>query len=372
MIGKTVGILTYHNAYNHGAVLQAFALQRTLAGLGNACSIIDYDERRPDGDYRLFRVPLTRSNIRHDLLMLLNVRAHRTSRIRYKRFRAEHLSLTAQSYQSIDDIVRGDLRFDAFVAGSDQIWHPLLLDRSCGPIYFLDFVSSGRRIAYGPSFGLSEVPPQYRERTAGFIKRFDCLSAREDTGCKIIQDLTGRAADHVLDPTLLQNASEYDQVAVSPPFDKPYILLYPMQLSDRLQALAVKMRTLLKMPIIAVVPAFFEPWRFSFADKLVFDAGPAEFLGWMKNASFVCTNSFHGTCFSIIYQKSFLGVPHTGTNTRIHSLLESLELRSRQVIERGALSSESPLLESIDYSSVAPRLQQQVNLSMAYLKRALT
>jgi hypothetical protein len=371
MIGKTVGILTYQNAYNNGAVLQAFALQRTIAGLGYTCSVIDYRERYTNGDYWLFRVPWKRSNIKHDIIMLLNLRSHLVSRKRYQRFRSEHLVLTAQSYQSVTDIINGNLSFDAYVAGSDQIWHPLLLDRPCGAVYFLDFVSSGRRIAYGPSFGLSAVPPQYRARAAGFINRFDFLSAREDTGCAIIQEIAGRTAEQVLDPTLLQNASEYDQVAVSPPFDKPYILLYPMQLSDRLQSLALKMRTLLKLPIIAVVPAFFEPWRFSFADKLVFDAGPAEFLGWMKNAAFVCTNSFHGTCFSIIYRKNFLGVPHLGTNTRIHSLLKSLDLLSRHINDPKALLPGDPLLESIDYSIVTLRLKYEINLSMEYLKRAL-
>lgn len=370
-MAKTVGILTVHGGYNFGAVLQAFALQRTISGLGHSCSIIDYREPKPDSDYRLFHVPRNRGSIKHDILMMLNLRSHLMSRKRYERFRSAYLSLTAQSYRSVEDILRGGLRFDAYVSGSDQIWHPYLLDRPCGPIFFQNFVSSGRRVAYAPSFGFSEIPSQYRDRAAESIRRFDFLSAREDTGCAIIRDLTGRSAELALDPTLLQASAEYDKVAVEPSLDKPYILLYPMQLSDRLRELALKVRTCLKLPIVAVLPAFFEPWRFSFADKLIYDAGPAEFLGWMKCAAFVCTNSFHGTCFSIIYRKNFLGVPHSGYNTRSYSLLSRLGLSARQLAEPERLGPDNPLLAPPDYSSVEPHLQQAIEQSLGYLQRAL-
>ena len=216
-MAKTVGIITYHAADNFGAVLQAFALQRTIANLGASCSIIDYREPHNDNAYRLFHTPRNRSSIKRDFLMLLNLRSHIKAKNRYKQFRADYLCVTAHSYRSLDNLLHGSLSFDAYVSGSDQVWHPYLLDRSCGPVYFLDFAGTGRRIAYAPSFGLTQMPIQYRERAAGFIRRFNFLSAREDTGCTIIRDLTGRTAEHVLDPTLLQPLAEYNKVAAPPP-----------------------------------------------------------------------------------------------------------------------------------------------------------
>ena len=369
-MNKQVGILTFHREYNLGAVLQAFALQHTIAGLGYRCSIIDY--RRPeDAVSRLFYFPRSRRSIKHDILRLMNLQSHITSRKRFDRFRMDHFLLTAKSYLSLRDLSEGGLSFDTYVSGSDQVWHPYLFDRSCGRVFYLDFVSSGRLVAYAPSFGLTEMPAQYQDRASELIRRFDYLSAREDSGCAIIKKLTGRMVDQVLDPTLLLSADEYDKVAIEPHFEKPYILLYPMQYSDSLRDLALKIRGCLKLPIVAVLPPFFEPWRFSFADKLVYDAGPSEFLGWIKNAAFVCTNSFHGTCFSIIYRKTFLGVPHTGTGTRMHSLLLCLNLLSRHIDDPEKLTSDNPLFGSLDYSPVEPRLQQAIDASTGYLRKSL-
>jgi len=125
------------------------------------------------------------------------------------------------------------------------------------------------------------------------------------------------------------------------------------------------------MPIVAVLPDHFAPWRFSFADHLVYDAGPAEFLGWMKGAAFVCTNSFHGTCFSLIYRKAFLGVPHVGTATRTVSLLKRLGLLTRLVDDSRGLESGDAIIDPIDYTLVEPRLQEAVGGSLDYLRRAL-
>jgi len=368
---KTVGILTYHAADNFGAVLQAFALQRTIKALGASCSIIDYREPQTDAAYRLFHAPRNRSSIRRDLLILMNLSSHLKARNRYEQFRLVNLELTTKSFRSLNDLLCESFNFDAYVSGSDQVWHPNLLDRSCGAIYFLDFAGAARRVAYAPSFGLTQMPVQYRERAASFIRQFDFLSAREDTGCAMIQDLTGRTADHVLDPTLLQPLAEYNKAAVAPTIRGGYILLYPMQMSDHLCNVALTAQKRLKLPIVAVLRPDFEPWRFTFADKLVYNAGPAEFLGWMKNAAFICTNSFHGTCFSIIYRKNFLGVPHLGAGTRLNSLLKYLDLLNRQIDEPGDLNINDPRLETIDYSSVEPRLDQAVKRSLDFLRKAL-
>jgi hypothetical protein len=203
------------------------------------------------------------------------------------------------------------------------------------------------------------------------LRKFDFLSVREDTGCKIIKELTGREASLVLDPTLLLPLAEYDKVTVSPVDQKPYILLYPMQCSEELCRLARNVRDCLKLPIVAVVPINQTPKSFSFADKVVFDAGPSEFLGWIKNATFVCTNSFHGTVFSIIYRRNFLSSPSLVGNTRSHNLLERVGLLSRQLISSDVLKSEDLLFEPINYIPVEIKLKQAIDVSISYLKQAL-
>lgn len=370
-MGKTVGILTYQRAYNFGAVLQAFALQRTIADLGHSCSLVDY--RAPDESvsYPVFRVPRDRGSLSADVLLLWNLRAHLRSRRRYESFRAAHLALTPESYSAVGDLRSRGPRLDVYVSGSDQIWHPTMLDRPGGPVFFQEFVEAARRVAYAPSFGVSEIPQQYVERLRERVQRFEFLSAREDTGCAILRELTGREAEHVVDPTLLQGVSAYDRVASDPVGDGPYILLYATERSDALRDLAVRLRDREKLPIVAVLPWFFSPRRYAFADRLVYDAGPAEFLGWVRGASLVCTNSFHGMCFSVIYRKRFLAVPNPTTGTRQRSLVNELGLTSR-LVDDPLRDPLEPRLEPPDYAEAGRRLNGAVERSMRYLARALT
>jgi len=385
---KSVGILTYHNEFNLGATLQAFALQRTIQELGHACMIIDYDMPGSGPTQHVYsfqmRQLLHPRSIYH---LLARYRHHRrlrfwhdTLRRRFSRFQSCHLALTDNTYRSASELEHSCPPFDVFVAGSDQIWNPNIWRPrpsmpgcDCERVYFLDFVTSGRRVAYAPSFGVTEIPMAYRERFARLMSRFDYLSAREESGCKIIHELTGREATHVLDPSLLLTDASYKQVAIIPHQCAPCVLLYPMARSDRLNYLARQISRRLKHPLVAVLPFSHDPRNYSFADRVVSDAGPAEFLGWMDKAAFVCTSSFHGLALSLVYRKGFLmvaaGTP--GANTRSASLLAKTNLLSRQVTCGSGPRSIESLLEPINYDAVADKLRPAINASIDYLKGAI-
>ena len=369
---KAVGIVTLHRSYNLGAVLQAFALQSTIRNLGYSCTIIDYIAPSLWADYLkgLFDSK-GHSGRAHNLRVLWHFCSLVRLQRRFDEFRTRLLMVTSQSYRTVHDLARDRLPFDAFVAGSDQIWRPKFDDERI-KFFCLDFVSSGRRIAYAPSFGVSKLPKFHYERMTGLIRHFDSLSAREDSGCGIIHELTGRKAEHVLDPTLLLSIAEYDKITIAPPQKGPFILLYPMECSKELLRLARNIRACLKLPIVVVVPVYYtQNSFFKFADRAVRDAGPAEFLGWMKHASMVCTNSFHGIAFSLVYRKNFLSVPHSTMNDRLRSLLECMGLLSRQVSGLQELRPSDPLLGPIDYAPAERRLQEAKDRSMDYLRQAL-
>lgn len=370
-MAKTVGIITFHHAYNFGAVLQAYALQRTILSLGNSCAIINYECKLNCHSYYLFRYSCSAESIVHNFRSLVTLRAQKKLRKCFSDFQARYLFVTPKSYRLARDLIAIQNDFEIFVTGSDQVWNPAMTGPELFLAYYLDFVDFGRRVAYAPSFGLNEIPDNYRNQISSHLRKFDFLSVREDTGCKIIKELTGREASLVLDPTLLLPLAEYDKVTVSPVDQKPYILLYPMQCSEELRRLARNVRECLKLPIVAVVPINQTPKSFSFADKVVFDAGPSEFLGWIKNATFVCTNSFHGTVFSIIYRKNFLSSPSLVGNTRSHNLLDRVGLLSRQLIGSDVLKSGDLLFEPINYIPVEIKLKQAIDVSISYLKQAL-
>jgi len=368
---KHIGTLTFHDEYNFGAVLQAFSLQRTIQSLGHANAIINFARPTRGTARRMFHFTLDRASVIHNLLSLSTLRSQMALRKRFAAFVNAQMTLTPESYHSAQALDESRLPFDVFVTGSDIVWQPAWLATSYASVYYLDFAKTGRRVAYAPSFGVSEIPPQHRGRIAEYLNRFDFLSAREESGCRIIRELTGREAMHVLDPTLLQPASEYDKVATAPSQSEPYILMYPMQESAELHRLASNVKRRLGLPLIAVVPVYRNRWKYEFADKVVYDAGPADFLGWLKHAAFVCTNSFHGTAFSIIYRKRFLASPSQIMNTRTIGLLERVGLESRQVHDADAVREHGDVLDPIDYASVELRLNQAVEESRNYLANAL-
>ena len=367
---KKIGILTLHRATNFGAVLQAYALQQTVQRLGCQCVVIDYLRRLRPSIYSLFVFPNSRNAIQRNALSLLYLIPKLRARRRFANFMAKRMDLTSRSFDGFEDISANCPKFDAYISGSDQVWNPNRLLESHGRVFYLDFVMS-RRIAYAPSFGVTEIPAELQGEVIRMLSKFDFLSAREDTGCDLVRSLTGLAAEHVLDPAYLLPSSEYDKVAVAPSIKEPYILHYPMTISPSLDRLVLKMRKKLKLPLVTVLPIQNNPLKHSYADRVVFDAGPSEFLGWMKNATFVCTNSFHGTAFSIIYRKNFLAVPATLGNTRLSSLLKKLGIMSRQVEGADCLQDSKIIAEAIDYGPVVSRLNQEIAKSTAYLKKAL-
>ncbi len=374
---KSVGIITLHHIYNFGAVLQAYALRRVIANLGFQSEIIDFHPEVMRRQYRLFILSRRIAGLKRNWKVLARLKEHLILRKRFYSFFRKQMGLGWRPLATrFQDLSRRVPKYDVYLTGSDMIWNPCFLDanyKEFGRACYLEFVKDdqGRRVAYSSSFGTAEIPDVHREKIASLLNRFHSLSSREEIGCDLIHQLTGRAAEHVLDPTLLLTSNKYDDVAVLPSISEPFILLYPMEPSDLFCRLARKVRELLKRPLVAVVPHNSNPERFAFADKVVYDAGPAEFLGWMKTASFVCTNSYHGTCFSLVYRKPFLGVPDSGSNMRSVSLLQRFGLTTRQMTHPEELHAAHPLLGPIDYASFEPRLQQAIEQSLDYLKRAL-
>jgi hypothetical protein len=367
----SVGTLTFHDEYNFGAVLQAYALQRTIAGLGRDNAIIDYVRPVRGTARQLFHACPTRAAVIHNLLSLSTMRSQLVLRSRFAAFRKKNLRLTVQKYHFAEELNDRRLPFDVYLSGSDIVWRPTWLETAYGGVYYLEFVKLAARVAYAPSFGVDQLPTKYADRVARYIARFDRLSAREQSACRIIRELSGRGAAHVLDPTLLLTSADYDRVNVFPDARRPYLLLYPMQDSDELRHLARVSAKRLGLTIVAIVPIYRSPWKYRFADRVVYDAGPAEFLGWIKHAAMVCTNSFHGIAFSIVYRKQFVAVSSHSMDTRADSLLGCVGLGRRQ--RNGVPSSAdlAALLEPIDYGPVELRLRQLTEWSLDYLGAAL-
>jgi len=370
---RTVGTITYHRTINYGAILQAYALQRTLAAIGYVAEIIDYwDPRTEIAAFSHYR--RVRHLIWHSLVKKMLVGTKRQRRT--EEFRRGYLRLSERRYSDPETLRTDPPLYDAYITGSDQVWNPHIHNNDSS--YFLTFAPPGkRRISYAASFGVSRIPDRFVSEYKKWLKQIHCLSVREVEGKQIIKQLTGRDAELVLDPTLLLDQEQWRRIAVPYESSKPYILCYYMpgdkKVNKSITELARQVSTLTDWKVIRIGQKEYmrlHPWRHG-----VFDAGPREFLGLFQNASFIVTNSFHGTAFAVNYRKPFLVPinqdlpPEKKLTSRITTLVKMLRLEHRLVRVGERLLGENVL--DVDYQAVAAILEQERQKAIAFLRRSL-
>lgn len=368
-----VGILTFHAANGFGAVLQTYAMCRTLEELGCVPCIIDY---RP----AFFSSPPQSAGQRllwtsKKVLQKLWQRRLWTAlgnvlrRRQFDRFRRDFLPTTDRVYWNAEELRADPPDVDVCVCGSDQIWNLNFWDGRVNPSFFLDFAPRGiRRVAYAPSIGGVVFPENCREAIAALLNEFAALSGRENDIVAVIKQLTGRDAPMVLDPSLL--VADYSPVMRRPKRPpKRYIAVYPLDYSQQFVDCVQRVKTLLRLPVVNIGAKHLPG-----ADIQHNTLGPSEWLGWMRDASFVCTNSFHGTAYSLIFRRNFLAFSfliHPVANARMENILEQVGLSERFLTDAAQMTERSPCLQPVDYGAVEPLLQAAVSKSRNFLRDAV-
>jgi len=386
MNGKKVGILTFFNRFNYGAELQAYALHKKVRDLGYDCEILDLlSPKHPSAKVPELYKPIsvskkmrsTKSHINKKLSEALTfigtVLNSKNARIRKKRFgefKQTYMAVSEHKYCSVDDLYCQKMPYDIFITGSDQVWNPQVLISSPEP-YFLTFAPKDKRkISYAPSFGVSSIPDEIKDKYATWLANIDCLSVREKQGAAIISEITGRTATVVLDPTLLLTAEDWDEAAIEPTLKKPYILLYDRIHSSYVVKLAYYLSQKTAYSIVRIPRGNIRE-GVEYKVKYLFGQGPSEFLGLFRSASFVLTSSFHGTAFSITYNKPFYSIIRKGgsRNSRLVSILDNLNLRSRLLSVGDTFPKEENI--SIDFSEAEVALGKEREKSLSFLAEAI-
>lgn len=207
-----VAIITMHGSHNCGSMLQSYAFQKTLNTWGIDNRIINYRSSRQKKMYALLRTPSNMHDILYDLMKISHYNKFHQHYVDYEFFLNKYLKLTDKEYSAISELEELENYFDIFIAGSDQIWNVLCDDAS--DAYFLNFINSKKKIAYAPSFGVTDI--NYRvdnaQKYKKYISNFNCLSVRENNGAKWIKELTNRDAKVVLDPVMLIHKSDYEEL----------------------------------------------------------------------------------------------------------------------------------------------------------------
>lgn len=387
-----VGIASCYYHHNYGSMLQAYATQRIIEKLGceaytiSCTAPIEYMTQSKLSYYwhKITNIGIIRTKIRQlKSKMLLkkypDVLQGRAVRDKFfDDFHKKYIRLTGYN-RTRKDLEQTAATFDAIVVGSDMLWHPINVEHD---YYTLTFVPDGiKKISYATSFGTTNIPKYQIKIYKDFLKKFDSISVREKSGIQVVASLKiGKTARVVLDPTLLFTGEEWMEIQDSEPIVKEkYIFCYFLGVNQEHRDFVRRLQCKTGYEVVALqhLDEFIEA-DIDFGDKKPFNVGPSEFINLIRNAEYVCTDSFHGTCFSILNHKQFYTfnryAPKSSqsTNTRIDSLLgivglENRRMSSKEDYERGI----EFIGDAIDYTMVDNKLCIAREKSVKYLKDAL-
>ena len=373
LTAKKVGIITFHNSYNCGSMLQAYALQQVVDRItGEHSEIIDFSNEQQRQLYSVRQPYKGIKNILKNIILAPRFHIIEKNYNSYEEFKKNNFNLSEASVRKMDDL--SDDSYDIIVAGSDQIWNITIEDAD--DAYFLPWVKSAKKIAYAPSFGAKDIskyaknPQQYAE----YLKSFTALSIRERNGQQWLQAMTGKMAELLLDPTLLLDKEDYD-VITSKILQLPprYIFYYSPGYSYDINRLVHKIAKKYKLPVIAFNAKTFYVKGMQFSGfKLPELENPSTYLQLIKNAELIITTSFHGTVFSSIYRKKFWTIKNGGMfgdDDRVKTLMHLLDLEDRLISIR--FNDTLDYLHEKDYMMYETRLGQEREKAYKYLKKVL-
>ena len=367
-----VYIMTWYRGMNYGSVLQAYALQRYILSLGYSCRILNYAPGKPAS----LKMKILNGSLRDTLIYKFNectagASGNRADRniTAFDSFREEYMDITGRC-RNADEILKLCGKDAVFVCGSDQIWNPYFYD-SC---YFLTFAKDkNKKIAYAPSFGVSEVNRAGKKRIAAALDGFGSISVREEAGKEIIKDLTGKEAVVTADPTMLADMHQWDLIAEDPTEKEPYLFCYFLSSSGEYLRAAEKTAAARGLKIRMLPMTASDAANENVVKEAV---GPREWLGYIKNADFVMTDSFHCTLFAMRYRRQFITLKRfsdddpRGQNGRIRSLLENTGIRERFLSAENVTGKEEDIKEGL-FDTAAAVMDKKSGLSEKWLRQNL-
>ena len=381
---KRVGILTCSDVPNYGSQLTSYSFQKMFTVRGISCEGIRY-EKKKDLHF-LSSVPLKLSN---EQLRVIRAKAKTIShdvrtpqhvleglKVRRKTIGefAKNNFIEAPAAVGYANLKKASTKYDAVVVGSDQVWAPMNLEEDYRN---LRFVADGiPKIAYSSSFGVSSIPVNQRKRTARFLNRIDYISVRESDGAAIVKDLIGVDVPVVLDPTLLFDFGDYEEIIPHDcGIDDPFIFVYLLgnNAEHRRAVRDFADARGLKVVSLPHLDEYVESDE-GYADTPLYDVDPGRFLALIRGAEYVCTDSFHGSVFSLLGHKKFVTFKRYSdsdrfsANSRVLTLLGTFGLLDR--IWNGtdvALTIDAP----VDWDAVDSELAKQRTFSNGFFDDAL-
>lgn len=387
---KKIGIVSCYFQHNYGSMLQALATQMALDKLNYENETVDisgFNHEIKKAKLLYFaKASLTSDILLSKLGMAKNVLIKKFSKNEYaamSRIRDEKFDdfskkwfRMSPQYTSKKELGNSCKEsYSSVLVGSDQLWLP---GNIAAGYYTLNFVpETVNTIAYATSFGQSSLPKDSARKAALFLKKIRHIGVREESGQKLVKELAGRDVPVVCDPTLLFTGEEWLSIQKDEPIvEDKYILCYFLGNNPPHREFAKRLREATGCKIIALTHLDeFVKSDESYADETPYNVNPADFLNLIRNATYVCTDSFHCSVFSMLYKKVFFTFKRyarktkSSTNSRLDTLFRLAGVSER--ILEGTEDIQKCLYMEIDYNSVHQNFAKIREESYQYLQKAL-
>ena len=313
-----------HKVYNNGSALQAFALQKAIESIGYSATLIDYDFNAN----KRIKKNLIKKYI--DWVVQLFLGFPKNKRIeKFNKFYKECFNLTEQLYNSKDSLHENPPVFDIYCTGSDQVWNPRFISNDTS--FMLSFVPTNKpKLSFAASFATNEIPDNLKELYKKHLINYSQICVREQSNVEIIKDLTGKDSTVVCDPTILMTSDEWISALKLEPQkkQKPYILVYVLSYMynpyPHINNIIEYVKSTLGYQVVFLGGKLSNSFKLN--TRCIRDEGPLDFVNLIRNASFIVTDSFHGTAFSSIFGIPMLGVVKSKNSKdgRLTTLLDKI------------------------------------------------
>jgi hypothetical protein len=381
---KKLGICACYQHKNYGSQLQSYATTVELARRNIDFEIIRYKKKTTPlllikSLPRLLNPIFINDRIietsQKKMMLKLHPQLAQDNAVRnaaFDKFSQSRFKKLSPVYYGYEQLKEQSKKYTAVMVGSDQLWSPSGITSNFYNLMFAD--DNTVKISYATSFGVSQINPKYHKIYNTFLNRLDFISIRENSGKKIVEELSSNKAEVVCDPVILLDAEQWlKEIPNKRLYDEPYIFAYFLGKSAEYRDAVTKFAKQKGLKIVT------EPHMDSynkadenFGDYTPFDIGPAEFVNLIRNAEYVFTDSFHGSVFSMLYQKHFLVFNRysdnssSSKNSRIDSFCKNYGLSDRRY--NGNIADVE---NKINYEDVLGKVDEHRQKSKAFLDRAL-
>lgn len=388
---KKIGIAAVTYKENFGSALQTYATQYTLEKMGYDARIFEIKgvHRQIHIKKLLYYLGRMFDPVEFKYLVAnLKSRSRKSASASSDQY-AQDMNIRKQVYADFNTrwnkmlpMVKGwgglskqAAGMDAVVVGSDQLWRP---SNIVGGYFTLEFVPNQvKKIAFSTSFGVPELPKHLHKHAKKFLSRINHISVRENSGANIVKQECGREATVVCDPTMMLTAEDWLHIQDTKPFaDGKYILMYLMGDNPEQRGFVKKLSEKTGCKIIGLLHgATYISYDEDVVDEKPYNVGPSEFVNLIRNAEYVCTDSFHCCVFSILNSTKFFAFRRWpdgskfSANDRLYTLLGFTGL-SRRLI-KGSEDVESCIADVIDFDTALAKVAEKREMSMKYLQNAL-